>query len=92
MSSASVASVACTAFATSAAPAHAASSLVSRLAANVAHASNCTVLAVLSVTARAWALPVAQPCGIALAKYSTHARTRLGKNRLGGYSSHAVPE
>lgn len=48
--------------------ASAAPSLVARLAANVAHASNCTVLAVLSVTARAWALPVAQPCGIALAK------------------------
>ena len=82
-----------TATTVSAAPsASAAPSLVSRLAANVAHASNCTVLAVLSVTARAWALPVAQPCGIALAKKSTHARTRLGKNRLGGYSSHAVPE
>jgi hypothetical protein len=56
---------------TSAAPALTTSSIVSRLAANmatVAHAGNCTVLAVLSVTARAWALPVAQPCAIALAR------------------------
>ncbi|BEU98378.1 hypothetical protein ACDW_40830 [Acidovorax sp. DW039] len=47
------------------------SSLVGRLAANVAtvaQASNQTVLALLSVTARAWALPTSQLSVSALAK------------------------
>jgi hypothetical protein len=49
-------------------PALSVPSFVSRLAANVAQAGNHTVLAVLSVTARAWALPGAQPAASALAK------------------------
>ena len=52
-------------------PVLSASSIVSRIAANmahVAHASNATAMALLAVTARAWALPVAQPAPIALAK------------------------
>lgn len=52
-------------------PVVSASSIVSRIAANVAHvahASNATAMALLAVTARAWALPVAQPAVSALAK------------------------
>ncbi len=49
-------------------PVRSAPSFVSRLAANMAQAGNHTVLAVLSVTARAWALPGAQPAANALAK------------------------
>ena len=52
-------------------PVLSASSIVSRIAANmahVAHASNATAMALMAVTARAWALPVAQPAPIALAK------------------------
>ncbi|MCZ8094856.1 MAG: hypothetical protein O9331_15355 [Acidovorax sp.] len=49
-------------------PVLSASSIVSRIAANMAHASNATAMALLAVTARAWALPVAQPAASALAK------------------------